>query len=1105
MKKNYLRNLCKGAVLLALLGIGGGLPAMTWAQTEQADSVLLSKDMTFSTDQDLKKLVVTGTDTTAHITFNANATIDLIEIQEGASACFHFDKEQEHTFRFTRVVNNGSLLFGEVYDDELSPETRLIAANVENYGKFEDQSGAIQKVKGPGSLSLDKVWGATSATVPTFSINYEGTHGEEVLAAATRIQIWDKEKSAWIDEEQASTKAPANAAPGTKAASDGFDFSGSLSGKNKAGTYRVVFDADDLSDKLCTILRSRAITFETGEGDKLANQVFDAILLTSSSPDTRRKVEFTNMQAAENIPHVAVAVPKNSAIELHLTGSNSQLDTLEIGGNLKLTNDGKAQLTNTTIVNNGTFVDSTATVNKVYGQAGIWVESMQSEPSSEATDGTEIHHVSTVFHLASIYELTKEISIETYKEGQWVAYKETTNQEAATKASLRSNDDSAWQNHSAKLDFEAAEGGTYRIKYYVQNKKNGASTTLYSKSFVFASSAEQAITDEHTAIGSNDAETLLPSLAITAQGTTDKPAEATLTNVSVSENEAGAPSVRVDKLANVNLTLEGDNNLGAIEVEQGGAITLKQEDGGTLTVSSVRNGGMFTDETGTISEVKDLNNQTMIAFSDTVATQVGNSVNISWQVYYNTLDGEYFVTANDALQKWNEETNAWEEYPKPQTKSNSEVESTDKSGVMTLMISTSEPGLYRKKVTSTSIENESIGATLYFLFEIEAIDPTIIDKDQTVEGEHEYLQIGPKENTLLNVMLKDVTVAQHGDIASTVVVKDQKVTITLEGNNDLGRFHVAEGATVILKPGANFKDLTAEVSNGGHFTDETGTIKTVKDLTGHTMVHIKQFIEPIESLYGISTIVVTYDAWEGYLADENISLEKWNGTAWSAIKENIEATPATKAADESEDLSESTYTATVTDPGKYRFKILSEAFLTAGGAGNPDHSATLYQYFTVAEPEPTYYSITLPEVEGVTTTPAAGTYWEEEGNSFSFSLSLKPGYEASEPIVKTNGKLLQSGNAGQYVIGSIYEDITITIEGVDNPTGNAEVESAGIKVWAADGALRLSIPTTKPVWIYSFSGTLIRSLGEVAGDHTIALPAGSYIIVVGETTYKLAL
>ena len=122
-------------------------------------------------------------------------------------------------------------------------------------------------------------------------------------------------------------------------------------------------------------------------------------------------------------------------------------------------------------------------------------------------------------------------------------------------------------------------------------------------------------------------------------------------------------------------------------------------------------------------------------------------------------------------------------------------------------------------------------------------------------------------------------------------------------------------------------------------------------------------------------------------------------------------------------------------------------------------------------------------------------------------LTLDPDYDQSQPIVKANGTEATPDAKRQYTVSSIYEDITITIEGVteNTPTGNAEVEENDVKVWAADGQTPfLSVPSTR-VWIYAFNGNLIRSLDEVAGDITVNLNKGSYIIVVGEKRYKVAL
>lgn len=200
-------------------------------------------------------------------------------------------------------------------------------------------------------------------------------------------------------------------------------------------------------------------------------------------------------------------------------------------------------------------------------------------------------------------------------------------------------------------------------------------------------------------------------------------------------------------------------------------------------------------------------------------------------------------------------------------------------------------------------------------------------------------------------------------------------------------------------------------------------------------------------------------------------------------------------------------------PGEYRVKVYGEEWIDGieeGSEQNP-HTVTLYSYFTVAEPEPepvpTYYNVVIPEVEGATTSPAAGTYTEEEGSYFSFTLTLKEGYEQSVPEVKANDAILTPDANGTYTILGIYEDITIAINGVveNTPTANAEVANPEVKVWFADNALHVYAPRKVVLWIYDLQGGLRYAKEEVVGEHTVSLSTGVYIVRVGDRRYKISL
>lgn len=162
---------------------------------------------------------------------------------------------------------------------------------------------------------------------------------------------------------------------------------------------------------------------------------------------------------------------------------------------------------------------------------------------------------------------------------------------------------------------------------------------------------------------------------------------------------------------------------------------------------------------------------------------------------------------------------------------------------------------------------------------------------------------------------------------------------------------------------------------------------------------------------------------------------------------------------------------------------------------------------TYVPPVPTYYTVTLPEVEGATTNPKAGTRTVEEGYSFSFSLTLHEGYESSQPVVKANGRVvIPRESDGKYVIRNIGEDTEITIEGItkDDPTGNATIEGE-IKVQAIGSTLHIYLPKAETVNVYTLSGLLYEHKDLSAGNTQMQLSSGMYFVKIGEATYKIVI
>ena len=72
---------------------------------------------------------------------------------------------------------------------------------------------------------------------------------------------------------------------------------------------------------------------------------------------------------------------------------------------------------------------------------------------------------------------------------------------------------------------------------------------------------------------------------------------------------------------------------------------------------------------------------------------------------------------------------------------------------------------------------------------------------------------------------------------------------------------------------------------------------------------------------------------------------------------------------------------------------------------------------------------------------------------------------------------------------------------VRSTVANATLPEA--RIYAAGGRLYLTLQTAAPVGIYTLNGVLVRTFSAPAGETTVALPQGVYIVRVGERTEKV--
>ena len=163
----------------------------------------------------------------------------------------------------------------------------------------------------------------------------------------------------------------------------------------------------------------------------------------------------------------------------------------------------------------------------------------------------------------------------------------------------------------------------------------------------------------------------------------------------------------------------------------------------------------------------------------------------------------------------------------------------------------------------------------------------------------------------------------------------------------------------------------------------------------------------------------------------------------------------------------------------------------------------------VPEPDPVYYTVTLPTVEGAVTDPSAGDYEVEAWDSFGFYLTLDADYDQSQPVVTTSrGETIEPCTSdGKYVIRYVRNDLEIRISGIEknpDPVANEAIEAATIEVRGGEGCLYLRLGMRREVGVYTFTGSLLRFAEVAPGDSRWTLPTGNYIVRIDGKSYKVA-
>ena len=118
----------------------------------------------------------------------------------------------------------------------------------------------------------------------------------------------------------------------------------------------------------------------------------------------------------------------------------------------------------------------------------------------------------------------------------------------------------------------------------------------------------------------------------------------------------------------------------------------------------------------------------------------------------------------------------------------------------------------------------------------------------------------------------------------------------------------------------------------------------------------------------------------------------------------------------------------------------------------------------------------------------------EKRNLLTFACTASPG--TSKGTYKAALRNLTFTPTAGYALQNITVPFTFT-----HTVANQTID--GLRVYAADGALRLTLPKAATVHIYNVVGSLVRTMDASTGDHVLPLSSGMYVVRVGERVTKI--
>ena len=360
-------------------------------------------------------------------------------------------------------------------------------------------------------------------------------------------------------------------------------------------------------------------------------------------------------------------------------------------------------------------------------------------------------------------------------------------------------------------------------------------------------------------------------------------------------------------------------------------------------------------------------------------------------------------------------------------------------------------------------------------------DTVPADGTLTGDGTTEATKVTPQgDATLKNVKTQATEIA----VGTTSV-------ITLTGtSNDLGT--ITNAGTLTLNADEGTTVTVASVDNSGTFIDNTGSVTVV---TGDASLDLTatDAMPSDHTATGQVTLTAKPAVAEG--ADVSYQWQKQENGSWTDVSNPYTRATVTGSPDFTTSIS-GTYRCRITvEKGSVSTTLLTlPATATVNSAPDP-------------EPEPTYYTVPLPSVEGATTDPVAGSYDVESSENFRFYLTLDADYNQSVPVVTTSrGETITPRTSdGAYIVKYVHSDLVISISGIAKnppPVANAEIQS-GTRIFTRDGSLFITTDRPARAQVFALTGQLIRSLDLPAGTtHVDPLTDGIYIVRLSDGTVQ---